>query len=382
MYVPLVKDTISHEEIDNLSNWLKSHPKLTQGDLVAEFEDKFSKWQGRKYSVFVNSGSSANLLAAYTMKLGKLKNNKVVIPALSWSTTLAPWIQFGFEVHLCDADKESLGVDTNHLEEIFKTQSPSVLMLVNVLGFPNNFNEINYLCHKYNVVLLEDSCETMGSEYNGIKCGNFGLMSTFSTYFAHHFSSIEGGIICTDDFNIYNTLKMLREHGWARRLDKGSSDKLKETYKVDDFNESFTFYVPGFNVRSTEINAFLALSQLERLDSFCAARQEHFLIYRDNIKATWFPNPPGNRISNFAYPIITPKRNELVEHLKKNQIECRPMIAGSLADHPVWTEYGSGPQNLPFASEIHRNGLYLPNNHLMTREEIFYVCEKVNEVLA
>lgn len=385
MFVPLVKDTISNEELDSLADWIKTHPKLTQGEMVERFETEFSKWQGRKYSVLVNSGSSANLLAAYTLKMGNIKNNKVVVPALSWSTTLSPWIQFGFDVYLCDADRNSLGVDLNHLEEIFKRESPAVLMVVNVLGFPNDFNALNYLCHKYDVILLEDSCEAVSSTYNGIKCGNFGLMATFSGYFAHHFSMIESGIICTDDFNIYNNLKMLREHGWSRRLEPNSAKGLKELNGVSDFNEPFTFYIPGFNVRATEIQGFLGLSQLKKVDGFCAARQEHYLIYRDYIRNDhWVPNPPGNHIANFAYPIITPKRDELVRHLRANGIECRPLIAGSLSEHPVWKDYVGKDVSgeLPFATEIHKHGLYLPNNPQMTREELFYVCEKVNEVLA
>lgn len=382
MHVPLVKNTISDKELDDLADWIKTHPKLTQGDKVEEFEREFSKWQGRNYSLLVNSGSSANLLSSYVMKLGKLKNNKVIIPALSWSTTLSPWIQFGFEPYLCDADKGSLGLDLNHLEELFKLHDPAIVMAVNVLGFPNDFNTLNYLCHKYNVILLEDSCEAVYSSYNDIKCGNFGLISTFSGYFAHHFSMIEAGIICTDDFNVYNNLKMIREHGWSRKLDAESSKTLKDNYGISDFNEQFTFYLPGFNVRATEIQGFLGLSQLKKVDSFCQARQENYLIYRQYLNNPyWRPDPPGNKIANFAYPVITPKRDQLVQHLKKNGIECRPMIAGALSEHPVWKEFGTGPTKLPFAEEIHKYGLYLPNNPEMTRGELFYVCDKVNEVL-
>jgi CDP-4-dehydro-6-deoxyglucose reductase, E1 len=383
MKIDLVKNTISNEEIDSLQKWLGTYPKLTQGELVKQFEDEFSKWQGRKYSVFVSSGSSANLILAYYYRIHGLKNLKVVIPALSWATTLAPWIQFGFKPFLCEVDKDTLGLDLQYLEDLLKYQSPSIVFAANILGFPNKYTEIKALCEKYGAILLEDSCETMGTTLNGVKCGNFGEASTFSTYFAHTISTIEGGIISTDSELIYENLKMLRAHGWSRDISPGYSEHLKTTFNVDDYNNKFTFYFPGFNVRNTEIAAFLGLSQLKRIDEFCKVRERNFKLYQENIiNEEWKINPVGENISNFAYPIITSKREKLVENLNKNQIDSRPLVAGNLANHPVWEGYGTNKVELDFANRIHKNGLYLPNNHEMTEEEVLYVCEKVNEVLS
>lgn len=381
MKIDLIKNTISDEEINELRDWLGTYPKLTQGNLVRRLEEEFSKWQGRKYSVFVNSGSSANLLLAYYYRICS-KANRVIVPALSWATTLSPWLQFGFRVDLCDACPDTLGLNPTHLEELLKTYPGfTIVFAANILGFPNKYTEIVEICKKYGAILIEDSCETMGSTLNGLKAGNFGEAATFSSYFAHTISTIEGGFISTDNEMVYETLKMLRAHGWTRDVSESFSKFLMEKYSVSEFNNKFTFYIPGFNVRNTEIAAFIGLSQLKRIDSFCKVRERNFKIYQDNIKTEWKVNPVGENISNFAYPIITEKRDELVAHLSKNQIDCRPLIAGNLARHPFCEDYEFDLRKLPFADKIHKQGLYLPNNHEMTEEEVLYVCEKVNEVL-
>ena len=187
--IKLVNDTISNKDIDRLVEWLKTYPRLTKGEKTLEFEKKWSEWLGVKHSVFVNSGSSANLMMLYALKLAKkLRNNTVVVPALSWATDLAPVIQLGFKPKLVDANKENLSVDTNELEQIFKIEAPAALILVSVLGLPPNMTEIQHLCKKYGVYLLEDVCESLGSKHNGQKLGTFGEMSSFSLYFGHHMS--------------------------------------------------------------------------------------------------------------------------------------------------------------------------------------------------
>ena len=202
--ITLVKDTIDNKDIDRLVDWLKTYPRLTKGPVTLEFEEKFSKWLGRKYSVFCNSGSSANLLMLSALQQGGyLKNNKVVVPSVAWATDLAPVIQLGLDPTLCDSNFNDLSVDLYHLEQIFKEQSPSVLMFVSVLGVVPNMDKVVELCNKYDVILLEDTCESMGCEYRGRKLGTFGSMSSFSTFFGHHISTIEGGLISTDDKKLY-----------------------------------------------------------------------------------------------------------------------------------------------------------------------------------
>jgi CDP-6-deoxy-D-xylo-4-hexulose-3-dehydrase len=194
--IKLVQDTINQEDISELINWLSTNPKLTKGPLTIEFEHLFSKWIGSNYSVFVNSGSSANLLMFYCLiYLNKLKNKKIVVPSLSWITDLSPVIQFNLEPILVDCNLTNLSCDLNHLEEIFINEKPSCFILVSVLGLVPQMDKIVELCNKYDVILLEDNCESQGSMFNNIKLGNFGLMSSFSTYFGHTMSTIEGGLI-------------------------------------------------------------------------------------------------------------------------------------------------------------------------------------------
>ena len=213
--ITLVKDTIDNKDVDRLVDWLKTYPRLTKGPVTSEFESKFSNWLGTEYSVFVNSGSSANLLMLSALKQGGyLKNNKVVVPSTAWSTDLAPVIQLGLEPLLCDSNMENLSVDIDYLEKIFIEESPSALLLVSVLGLVPYMDVIIELCTKHDVILLEDTCEAMGCEYKGRKLGTFGLASTFSTFFGHHISTIEGGIISTDDKDFYELLVSIRSHGW------------------------------------------------------------------------------------------------------------------------------------------------------------------------
>lgn len=248
--ITLVKDTIDINDIDNLIEWLKTYPRLTKGEKTIEFEEMWSKWIGCKYSVFVNSGSSANLLMLYALlELYNLKNKKIVVPSLGWATDLAPVMQLGFEPVLVDVNLNNLSVDINHLEEIFKRENPSAMILVSVLGLSPEMDKIKNLCEQYDVILLEDNCESQGTTFQGIKLGNFGLMSSFSTYFGHTMSTIEGGVICTNDKNVYDILKQLRSHGWDRDLDSEKQKEFRETWGVDDFSALYTFYIPGFNVR-------------------------------------------------------------------------------------------------------------------------------------
>ena len=182
--ITLVKDTINKEDVDNLIEWLKTYPRLTKGPKTIEFEEKWSKWNGSKYSVFVNSGSSANLLMLYALKvMGNLRNNKIVVPALAWATDMAPVIQLGFDPLIVDCNMQNLAVDTSQLESIFQYHKPAAMILVSVLGLSPDMDKIVELCKKHGVELLEDNCESQGTEFGGVKLGNFGIMSSFSTYF-------------------------------------------------------------------------------------------------------------------------------------------------------------------------------------------------------
>jgi CDP-6-deoxy-D-xylo-4-hexulose-3-dehydrase len=383
MSIKLVKDTIDVEDINKLIEWLKTNPRLTKGNLTIEFEKKWSEWLGVKYSVFVNSGSSANLAAIYSLILsGKLKNNKIVVPAVSWVTTVTPAIQLGLEPIMCECDMDNLGLDINHLKEIIKNENPSVIILVHVLGFPNYMDEIVELCNENNILLVEDTCESIGSEYNGKKLGTIGDLSTFSFYFGHHMSTIEGGMVSTNDEEFYHILLSIRSHGWDRDLPKEKQEFLRKKYNIDDFRSLYTFYYPGFNLRATDLQAFIGLNQLEKLTTIVENRNKNYLRYKNEINnGFWNISPPENSyISNFSFPIITKNVKSLTKSLIDNDIECRPLICGSINEHPFWYER-YGKQELPNSKMVHEYGIYLPNNHQMTDEEITKVIKIVNENL-
>ena len=379
--IPLTKNTISNNEIDELIGWLGSYPRLTKGELTIQFEKDWSDYLGVEYSIFVNSGSSANLLMIYYLiESGLLKRgDTVIVPALSWATSLAPVIQFGLQPILCDCNLDDLSIDIEHFNILIKEHKPKALVLVPILGFVPNMREIQDICENKNIILLEDTCESLGSEFNNKKLGTFGLMSSFSTYFGHHISTIEGGMICTNDKKVANILKSLRSHGWDRDMDVDYYTELRKKYNVDDFNALYTFYHTGFNVRSTDLQAFLGIRQLERLPEIANIRNSNYNLYRSLINDNlWKPKESSNFISNFSYPVISNNRQNIIENLKVNNIECRPLLSGSLSKQPYWYE-NFGNVELKNAELIHECGLYVPNNHEMSEQDIEKICKVINE---
>jgi CDP-6-deoxy-D-xylo-4-hexulose-3-dehydrase len=381
--ISLVNDTIDRNDINKLIEWLSTHPRLTKGPVTLEYEKKWAEWLGTKYSVFVNSGSSANLLMLYALiAANKLKNNKVVIPGLCWATDLSPVFQFNLEPILCDINLDTLSVNLTELEEIFKKESPSVLILVSILGFAPDTLKVKELCEKYDVILLEDNCESLGTEIDKVKLGNFGIMASYSSYFGHHISTIEGGIVATNDEDLYNILLSIRSHGWDRDLTPDAQKKLREKYNISDFNALYTFYYDGFNVRSTDLQAFIGLGQLEKLDGICKKRSENFDYLQKNIKNDfWKPKPIDRTFtSNFCYPIIHPKRDELVRALKEKEVEVRPLVCGSMGNQPFYTQR-YGKKELINCNTVDSFGLYIPNNPGLTAEDLDLMINIINNII-
>ena len=379
--ITLVKDTIDNNDIDKLIEWLSTYPRLTKGPLTLELEKKWSDWLGVKYSVFCNSGSSANLLMLSAFKeYHHRKNNvKVVVPSVAWATDLAPVMQLGMIPLLCDCNMNDLSVDLEHLEDIFIRQMPDALMLVSVLGLVPKMDKIVELCERHNVVLLEDTCESMGCEYKGKKLGTFGKMSSFSTFFGHHISTIEGGFISTDDEKLYELMVSLRSHGWDRDLKKDTQIELQKEWNISEFDAMYTFYYPGYNLRSTDLNAFIGLDQIDKLDDWGKKREYNFNLYQKLIKNDyWKVNPqPDSLVSNFAYPIIHPNRDSVVNELQKNNIEVRPMICGSMGTQPFYVKEW-GKLELPNVSKVDKYGFYVPNHPHLTEVEIEFICDIIN----
>jgi CDP-6-deoxy-D-xylo-4-hexulose-3-dehydrase len=376
----LAKDTISKGELIKLSKWMVNGNKLTKGKLTIKFEKQFSTFIDRKYSVFVNSGSSANLLMLSALiESGRLKNKRAIVASVSWVTTVTPFLQLNFDVSLCDCDVNNLGLDIDHFEYLCKKNKPSVAMLVNVLGHPNDIYKIKKICKKYNVVLLEDSCEALGTIIDKKKTGAYGLSSSYSFYYGHHISTIEGGMVTTDDYDLYNIMLSIRSHGWSRDIDPNKKKKLMQKYNIDEFRDLYTFYYSGYNLRSSDLNAFLGLGQLKKINKICQVRYNNFQTYRKNLKDFWSQKSSSNFISSFAYGTLVKNRMEVFKYLKKFGIETRPLICGNIGRHPFWTKK-KGNCVLKNADVIHEYGLYLPNHYNLAEKDIIFICQKFNEI--
>jgi len=381
MAINLVSDTIDREDVAGVINWLnqKEIPQLTKGPITKEYEAKYSNWLGTKHSVFVNSGSSAILLGLAALKFGgKLKNNKIVVPDVSWATDVSTPLILGMDTFVVDCNQQDLSADLNHIEQLFKEEKPAAFILVSVLGLVPDMDRIVDLCKTYDVLLIEDTCESMGSEYHGQKLGTFGCMSFFSTYFGHHISTIEGGMVCTNDKEINDLLLMIRSHGWDRDLDEATAQELAEKNNVKDFDRLFTFYLPGLNVRATDLQAKIGLNQVDKIDKFAKIRNENFLNYNERLKysSNLFSPTQGNHdfVSSFCYPVVLQERDKCIAELRANDIACRPLIAGSLTRSPMWRKFGGMEVNNPNAEVVNDYGFYVPNHQGMGDKEVEQIC--------
>ena len=379
--IKLVSDTISKNDIEKLVTWMSQDdiPQLTKGPLTIKFQNDFSNFLGEDLrSCFINSGSSAILLSLLALKI---KNNikKVVVPSVSWATDLSSPMVLGLETILCDCNLQDLSLDLDKLEKIFEEESPEVCILVSVLGLVPDMKRIMSLCKKYNVILLEDVCESLGSKYKDDYLGTFGLMSFFSFYYGHHISTIEGGMITTEDKNMHDILVSIRNHGWDRDWSEDLKKEYREKYGIDSFSSMYAFYFPGLNLRSTDLQAFLGINQIEKIEPFSSVRNRNFLKYSELIKENYLNvnQRDGDFVSNFAYPVVHSERDSIIAKIKEHNIEVRPLIAGSMAKQPfakgVNKKYGTGNSDI-----IHEKGFYLPNHQDLSLEQVEFISSLVN----
>ena len=376
--IKLVSDTIDRQDIDALVDWLQQDPipRLTKGELTIQLEEKWAKKIGTKYSVFVNSGSSSILLTLAALKeSGKLKNNKIVVPALSWATDVSSPMLLGYDVSMCDCNLQDLSCDLESLETKFKEDVPAVLILVSPLGLVPNMDKVIELCDKYDVILLEDVCESMGSKYNDKYLGSFGFASFFSMYFGHHLSAIEGGFINTNDEEFYHMLLMMRSHGWDRDLPKWKQIELREEHDCTEFDSLYNFYVPGMNLRSTDLQAFIGLRAIDKLDKYSATRNDNFHSYISKLKINNLKENVSDYVSSFAIPIVHPRRDDIVKDLMDANIEVRPLIAGNMANKPMWK---GSTANLKNCELVNRYGFYIPNHQDLTNDNINQITRIIN----
>ncbi|MBO1323975.1 DegT/DnrJ/EryC1/StrS family aminotransferase [Acetobacter sp. TBRC 12305] len=376
----LAEETISHDELESLTEWILAGNRLTKSEQTLAFEKEFAEWQGCRHAVYVNSGSSANLLMIAALKeSGRLRNNKAIAAGVSWVTTVAPLLQLGFDVRLCDCDPHSLSLDVDHLESLCRVSPPAVLILVHVLGHAGDMDAIRDICNRYGVMLLEDSCEALGSTYGDRKLGTLGVAGSFSFYYGHHISTIEGGMVVTDDDDMHQLMLSLRSHGWSRDLAPATRDALKKEYNIDDFQNLYTFYHAGFNFRSTDLQAYLGRSQLKKLDVIVKKRSENYKLYKNFLGDYFFQTSNTPVLSSFAYGTLIENRLETYKHLAAHGIECRPLICGNIARHPFWLK-DHPKQSLPHADVIHDYGIYLPNHYNLSEADIARVAEVFSSV--
>lgn len=378
----LAEQTITRDDLDELIAWLKTNPWLTQGKLTREFEQRWADWLGIRYATYMNSGSSANLLMYYALQLsGRLQNSRVIVPAVSWATTVAPVIQLGYEPIMCEADWNTFGLDMNALEDLLKLHGPAAVAIVHVLGVPNDLASLLRLRDRYEFVLLEDACAATGSGYDGRPVGTFGSMSTFSFFYGHHLSTIEGGMVCTDDEQLHDILVHIRSHGWPRDLASEKEAQLARARGILEFNRPFTFYYPGFNVRSTDLNARIGLSQLRRVDEVVARRVENHRIYQQRIRAGGLHCQTNERavISSISFSALADSvdhRDRIAAALRANGIETRPLGGGNMSRQPFWSDR-YGITVFPIADRIHTTAFQLPNHPLLSAEDVDFISDTV-----
>lgn len=382
----LAVDTISKEDLEQMIAWLRQYPRITMAEETKCFQQAWSEWLGVKYSVMCNSGASANLLMYAALEsAGRVGKKKVVVPATGWVTDIAPAIQFGWQPIMCESDPVTFGLNMDCLEEILKRKHPENVILVHVLGVPVNMTRLLELQKQYEFNIIEDCCASHGSRHQGRMVGTFGLISAFSFYYGHHMSTVEGGMLCTNDEAIYHHLLMLRSHGWLKDLPENEAERIMEKYDVDPFHAPFTFTVPGFNLRPTDINAKMGLIQLKKLNDIIQRRVANHRIYQRRLESIvdFARGIPGDVISSISFCAVAKsslERRKVVEALDKKRIDTRIFTAGNLGRHPFWVDR-FGAFKAPVADKLYRGGFFLPNNQSLKDTEIEFICDVVRQAL-
>lgn len=367
------------ESRDALVGFIQANKQLSFGPECQAFEKEFATWQGAKHAVMVSSGSTANFaLIQALIQTGKLKKgDKVGFSAVTWPTNLLPIIQLGLVPVPIDVSLETINISPETLKKTLAKHKLKGLFMTHVLGLCDDMAAIVALCKKNKVLLFEDTCEALGTVYKGKKLGSFGIGGTFSFFIGHHMSTIEGGMVVTNDDDIARELKIIRSHGWDRHLDPADQKKLRTKYKVDDFYAFYTFYDLGNNFRPTEISGFLGRIQIQHADAIVKAREANFRKLAKEIYARedlFYPLKTSHidQVSNFAFPLVTkaPKIQKTIRERMKGIAEIRPLIAGNIARQPFYKKYVKGVEKLPNADLIHAQGMYFGNNPDLSAADI------------
>ena len=389
MKYPLMRNNILREDLDAVIEHLKKDdPILTNGPYVRKFEEKWSKWLGVKYSVFVNSGSSANLLSMSILKIKYPEGGEVIVPTLTWISDISSVIQNGFTPVFVDTNPRTLAMDPD--EVISKiTPKTRAVFLTHAQGFDGLTDTLIDFLNLNNIPLIEDVCESHGATHNGKKAGGFGWISNFSFFYAHHMSTIEGGMVCTDDPLVYEQLRMLRSHGMVRELDDPS---LKNEYinQNPELNPDFIFSYPAYNLRNNEIGGIIGLSQLKRLDMIVQRRTENLNRFIDQLDPSKYRTDfklEGS--SNYAFNLIlNHPDDDLVQRLMEKMTECGIEFrrgsagGGNQSRQPYIKEMFPKEYylNFPVTEHIHFYGFYIGNFPDLSNDEIDDICSIINSV--
>lgn len=384
---PLMRENITTEDTEALVRFLTatvnyddvvtmSVPRLTNGDQVRAFEEEFAAWQGSKYAVMVNSGASANLITMQALKI-MCGPGRVLVPCITWVSDIAAVLHAGLEPVFVDVDPRTLGMDMWQAAK----HNALATFVTHCLGFPA-------LKEWHGGTLIEDCCESLGAQAGGHKLGNFGLMSNFSFYYAHHMSTIEGGMVCTDDARVYQTLRMLRSHGLAREMtDTAYKNAAAETFP--DLDPEFIFVHPAYNVRPTEINAVIGRSQLSRLDYQNAKRTANLVAFLNGLDASKYRvDYAMEGSSNYALPLVLQAADaelfsKVLALMGELGVEYRKGTAGGgnqLRQPYARERWGEHYNNFPQAEHIHNYGLYIGNYPGLEVWKIEALCERLNKL--
>ncbi len=387
---PLMRNNITRADLDALIEFLQQDdPILTQSQNVRAFEQEWAEWLGVRHCVFVNSGASANLLTITALR-EHFGLGEVVVPTLTWVSDIASVLQCGMTPVFCDIDRRTLGMDE---DEILRKITPrtKAVFLTHVLGYNALSTRLLDELAAREIPLIEDVCESHGATLNGQRLGSFGLVSNFSFYYAHHLSTVEGGMVCTNDSAVYETVRMLRSHGMVR---ESTSPQLKESYaaKHSDLNPDFIFAYPAYNMRSTELNAVIGRSQLTRLNENNKLRTRNLQLFLENLDPSKYQTDfelEGS--SNYAFTLVLREPNlvlcqNVMDALKQNGVEFRRGLSGGgnqvrqpylrkIVGAEAWKEF-------PNVDHVHFYGFYLGNYPGLETEKISQLCELLNSLPA
>lgn len=384
--IPLMKSAFLDEYAtkQRLAEFIMQAPRLSMDLKCAEFERAFAAYQGSRDAVLFNSGGSANLALLQALKnLGRLKDgDRVGFSALTWSTNVMPIIQMGLVPVAVDCTAATLNVMSAQLRERMDQVKLAAFFTTNALGLAGDLHAIRELCRSRGTLLLEDNCEALGTELQGVKTGNFGLASTFSFFVAHHMSTIEGGMICTSDEELSEMLRIVRANGWDRNLTAAQQFKWRKRHSVSsELYAKYTFYDLGYNLRPTEITGFIGLLQLAHLPRNIRRREEIFLrleeVLKQNDELVPLDHAHISVVSGFAFPVIcrTPElRERYVRQCAGAGVELRPMIAGNIQRQPFYAKYVKERFPLPGSDLVHDCGFYFGCYPELTEIDIETLC--------